>query len=96
MTFRKNNLFFVEQCFVDIIKICQQLGMVAAGRISIDGTKIKANAATHLSKNKQGYERWLETVQEDIKKILGEADAADAQEDELYGDNRGDELPALA
>jgi len=91
--FRKNHLSLIEGYFVDIVKICKNLGMIKVGEITIDGSKIKANAAPRMSKDKAGYEAWLERIEEEIKEILKEADEADAEEDRLYGEQRGDELP---
>jgi hypothetical protein len=51
--------------------------------ITIDGTKIKANAS--MDENR--------TYGEIVKEILREAEETDRREDELYGDRRGDELP---
>jgi len=91
--FRKNNAFEIEGFFVDVVKVCAGLGMVKVGAISIDGSKIRANASAKRTKDRQGYEKWLEKLEGEIKQILKEADEVDAKEDDLYGDNRGDELP---
>lgn len=91
--FRKDNTKEIEKYFVDIIKISQELGLLKVGRIAIDGTKIRANASSSLSKDKKGYEKWLRKVEEEIQEILKEADKVDEEEDRKYGDKRGDELP---
>lgn len=91
--FRKNNAKEVTQYFVDIVRMCKDLGLVKIGQINIDGTKIKANAANRRTKDKEGYKRWLKKVDNKIKEILKEADYVDREEDEIYGDKRGDELP---
>jgi len=91
--FRKNNLEEISKYFIDIIKYCQQLGLVEVGQINIDGTKINANASRKMTKNKEQCEKWLQKIEEKIDGILQEANERDAEEDELYGDNRGDELP---
>jgi len=91
--FRKNHLSFVERYFVEVVRICKELGMVKVGEIVIDGSKMKANAAPRRSKDKAGYEAWLRKVEEEIREVLREADRVDAEEDELYGEQRGDELP---
>lgn len=91
--FRKNNLEELSRYFVDIVRLCKKLGLVKVGQINIDGTKIKANAANRLTKSKDDYEKWLNRINQKIKTILAEADQTDAEEDALYGDKRGDELP---
>jgi hypothetical protein len=61
--------------------------LVKLGTVSLDGTKIKANASL-------GANRDLKHLEQEIEKILSEADDTDAQEDKLYGaDKRGDEMP---
>jgi transposase len=91
--FRKNHLEELSRYFVDIIRLCKELGLVKIGQINIDGTKIRANAANRLTKTKDDYEKWLKRIDKKIKDILEEADQTDTKEDILYGDKRGDELP---
>jgi transposase len=91
--FRKNHLSLIEGYFVEIVRICRDLGMVKVGEIVIDGSKMKASAAPRRSKDKAGYEAWLEKIEGEIKEILEEGGRVDREEDELYGDQRGDELP---
>lgn len=91
--FRKDNIEFIQKSFVHIVQLCKELGMCKAGCIILDGTKLKANASADKSKNKEQYEQWLERIDSDIKNILDEAAKNDEQEDQIYEDNRGDELP---
>lgn len=92
--FRKNNLVMIKRYFVEIIRMCKELGMVKVGQVSIDGTKIKANAANRRTKTRKGYEKWLKRIEEEIEKMLKQAKEIEEEEDRQYGeDNRGDELP---
>jgi transposase len=91
--FRKNNLVEIENYFVDIVRLCKQVGMVKAGTIIIDSTKLRANASGEKMHNKVQYEQMLTEVEEQIKNLLRQAENTDAQEDTQYGDDRGDELP---
>ena len=85
--FRKNNLEQIEDLFVQIVQLCQQLKMVKLGHISIDGSKFKANAA-----DRKSYDR--KRVEREMKRILDHAEKQDQQDDALYGsENNGDELP---
>ena len=63
--------------------LCREAGLVSVGVITIDGTKIKANASMDQNRTYSGL----------VREILREAEEADQREDELYGDRRGDELP---
>lgn len=91
--FRKNHLEQLSGYFVDIVRMCKELGLVTIGQINIDGTKIQANAANRRTKTQEEYQRWLERIDEKIKKILKEAGDTDEAEGRIYGDQRGDELP---
>ncbi len=91
--FRKDNLPAIAEHFRAIIRICQELGMLKIGEICIDGSKLKANAAPRRSKDQAGYEAWLQAIDEEIGRILEEAEAIDRAEAECYGEQRGDELP---
>ena len=85
--FRKNNFDILEDLFKQIVRLCYQLGMISFGTISIDGTKIRANASKYqiVTKDKLGKE---------IRRLLDEANEVDAREDEEYGEsNESDEVP---
>jgi transposase len=72
--------------FGEVLAVCAQAGMVRVGVVAIDSTKLAADASL-------GANRTYEGLQAEAKRVLEEAAAIDAAEDELYGDNRGDELP---
>lgn len=91
--FRKNNIAEISDYFIDIVRLCKELGLIKIGQINIDGTKIKANAANRRTKTKEEYQDWIKRIDDKINEILKEADETDAKEDKLYGDKRGDELP---
>jgi transposase len=72
--------------FGEVLAVCAQAGMVRVGVVAIDSTKLAADASL-------GANRTYEGLQAEAKRVLEEAAAIDAAEDELYGDRRGDELP---
>jgi transposase len=76
----------IAELFDDVLGLCREAGLVSVGVITIDGTKIKANASMDQNRSYSGLG----------KDILREAEEADAREDALYGDRRGDELPEQA
>ena len=85
--FRKDNQSHLKNLFLEILRLCVEAGLVKLGNISLDGTKVKANAS--LSAN-----RTLEHLEQEIDKMLSEAAAKDAEEDKIFGlDKRGDEMP---
>src|SRR3954463_16784633 len=91
--FRKDNIEFVEQLFIEVIKLCTKMKMVTIGTLVIDSTKLRANASHRRTKTKEQYEQWLSNIEKQVKEIMTQADVTDKEEDEKYGDNRGDEIP---
>lgn len=81
--FRQRHEAALAELFSDVLGLCAEAGLVKAGVIAIDGTKLHANASHHSNRDYGQIAR----------EILEEAKAIDAAEDELYGDARGDELP---
>src|ERR671918_679687 len=84
--FRQRHAEWLAELFVQVLAMCAKAGMVRVGTVAVDGTKLAANAG--LSANR-GYEK----IREEVERILAEADAVDAEEDQRFGDARGDELP---
>ena len=85
--FRKDNQSHLKKLFLEILRLCAEAGLVKLGKVSLDGTKIKANAS--LSAN-----RTLKHLEQEIDKMLSEAEDKDAEEDKAFGpDKRGDEMP---
>jgi len=84
--FRKNNLKELGLLFAQIVLLCRQLGMVKLGHVSIDGTKIKANASDAKTYDSRRIER-------EIARWLEQAEDADQQEDEHFcKDKTGDDI----
>jgi transposase len=81
--FRRRHEAEIGELFDDVLGLCREAGLVSVGVITIDGTKIKADASMDQNHSYSGL----------VKDILREAEEVDRQEDELYGDDRGDELP---
>ncbi len=91
--FRKDNLESFEYFFKEVLLMCKSLGMVKAGMVSIDSTKLAANAAIGTFRTVQELEDWEQQVTSQIEEVIKEADRNDQKEDEEHGDKRGDELP---
>jgi transposase len=81
--FRRRHERALADLFGEVLALCAESGLVRVGVIAVDGTKLAANAAVQATRD---YEQIA-------REILAEADAIDAEEDERFGDARGDELP---
>jgi transposase len=67
----------------EVLGLCDRAGLVRRGVVSIDGTRIAGNASPEVN----------HSFDQIAREILAEARATDEAEDELYGEQRGDELP---
>ena len=81
--FRAEHELALGALFGQVLAMCERAGLVRAGVLAVDSTKIAANASGQANMD---YEQLA-------REILKEAARIDAAEDELYGDKRGDELP---
>ncbi len=100
--FRARHLEALGDLFVQALRLCRQAKLVGLGTLALDGTKLRANASRHKA---MSYERMVRAeaqleaeiaaIGANVRALLEEAEAVDAEEDERYGpDRRGDELPA--
>ncbi|HEY7077509.1 MAG TPA: transposase [Solirubrobacteraceae bacterium] len=81
--FRAEHERALGELFSQVLRLCQRAGLVRAGVIAVDSTKIAANASGLANMD---FDQLAREVLEDAARI-------DAAEDALYGDKRGDELP---
>jgi transposase len=79
----------VERLFTEVLILCARLGMGKLGTVALDGTKIKANASKAANRTEETLARLA------AERVAAHAEA-DAAEDALFGDARGDEVPAEA
>ena len=71
----------------------QDIGLVKAGVIALDGTKIKANASLSRNRTYEQLSKEEVWIKEKVDALLKQAEKTDQEEDRLYGNKRGDELP---
>jgi transposase len=81
--FRRRHQVAIAEVFTQVLGLCIAEGLVHAGVVAIDGTKIEADVSRSSSLTRRQI----------VDEILDEAEAVDAAEDLEYGDRRGDELP---
>jgi transposase len=92
--FRKIHLKSLSGLFLQVLSLCREAGLVKLGHVSLDGTKIKANASRHKAMSYGRMKEEEQRLQKEIDDLLGQAQQVDAQEDQTFGSRRGDELPA--
>jgi transposase len=92
--FRRIHLEALKKLFVQVLKIARRAGLVKLGHVSLDGTKVKANASKHKAMSYARMQEKETEYEQKIKELLAEAEAVDGEEDRRYGrGKRGDELP---
>jgi transposase len=91
--FRKIHLAAFRPLFLEVLRVAGELGMVALGNLSTDGTKMKANASRHKAMSYGYMEKELKRLQAEVDKLLEQAEQIDAEQDAALGSRRGDELP---
>ena len=92
--FRKRHLEDFRAVFVQVVVLARASGLVGLGRVSVDGTKVRANASKRKA---MSYGRMVKEelrLKAEIEALVGRAEAVDEAEDERFGEEaRGDELP---
>jgi transposase len=85
--FRSRHQQALAGLFAQVLRLCAEVGLVRAGRVALDGTKLRADASSLAN-------RRLSSLEHEIKEILDEAASTDAAEDAEHGlDLVGDEPP---
>jgi len=92
--FRRRHLADFKRLFAEVVRLAREMGVANFGKLSIDGTKVRANASKRKA---MSYGRMLEEerrLEGEIGALLDRARETDAAEDARFGkDFRGDELP---
>src|SRR3954464_10605222 len=81
--FRQRHQDALAGVFGEGLRLCAEAGLVDVSLVAVDGTKVHANAS----------ERATCDYEQIARDALAEADAIDAEDDERFGERRGDELP---
>lgn len=106
--FLKDNQALVKSLFVQVLRLCRQAGMARLGVISIDGTKIAANASWAKSYTAAALDHQIAETQAEITsmeqaiernaaRLVAEQVALDEAEDARHGPDGGgpdEDLPA--
>ncbi len=92
--FRRRHLADFERLFVDVVRVAGEMGLTDFGKLSIDGTKVRANASKHKAMSYDRMKREEARLRAEIRALLARAGEVDAEEDARLGEAvRGDELP---
>jgi len=79
-TFRTANEAAFRAAFTTVLQLAQQLRLTKVGTISIDGTKIQANASKHAAVSYARAGEMIAQLELEVQELLQRAAQADAQE----------------
>jgi len=92
--FRLRHLAALGELFVQVLVLCRRAGLAKLNHVSLDGTKMKANASKHKAMSYKRMKEEERRLREQVASWLEQAQAIDEAEDELYGEeNSGREMP---
>jgi transposase len=91
--FRKIHLVALQGLFEQVLELALESGSVKLGRVSLDGTKVKANASKHKAMSYGRAQEKQRQLRQEVQELLAQAAAVDEEEDRQHGNRRGDELP---
>ena len=76
--FRRENPAAVQSGFVEVLLLAKELKLLTVGRVSVDGTKVKANASKRRSIRYDRAVELREQLRGEVKDLLAEAERADS------------------
>lgn len=92
--FRVQHREALADLFGQVLKLCARAGLKTVGHVSLDGSKVQANASKHKAMSYGRMKEEEKRLQAEIEALLRRADETDAAEDAEFGDGvRGDEVP---
>lgn len=81
-TFRRENFEAVAECFVGVLELARTLKLLKVGTVSVDGTKVKANASKYKNVSYERAGQIHEQLEIEVKELLKKAEEADSRQQE--------------
>lgn len=92
--FRKRFRRELVGVFRQVLELCREAGLVRLGHVSLDGTKVRANASKHKAMSYERMHSRRQALEEEIGRWFEEAERQDQEEDAAHGpDDDGFSLP---
>lgn len=76
-TFRRRFGSQLEQLFIQVLVLAREMGMLKVGKISVDGTKVKANAGKHRALSWGHLVKIEKLLQDEVRQLLVLAESED-------------------
>ncbi len=84
--FRRRHIDRLQAVFATVLRMCRDAGLIRFGLVVLDGTKVKANASLDANRS-------AATIDEQVTRMLAEAESADQREDRQFGPQGREGLP---
>jgi len=78
--FRAANKPAFKAAFVTVLQLAQELRLTRLGAVSVDGTKIQANASKHAAVSYQRAGEMIQQLELEVEELMERAEQAEAQE----------------
>jgi transposase len=84
--FRRRHVDRLQAVFATVLRMCRDAGLIRLGLVVLDGTKVKANASLDANRS-------AATIDEQVRRMLAEAESTDQREDRRFGPEGRERLP---
>lgn len=92
--FRLEHRDALSGLFVQVLRLCARAGLHCVGHVSLDGSKVQANANKHKAMSYGRMKDEEKRLAAEIEALLFRAEQTDRCEDQQYGqDKRAEDLP---
>jgi transposase len=76
--FRRENSEAFSRCFLRVLELGSEMGLVKVGTVSVDGTKVRANAGKHRSIRYDRAGELIAQLEQEVAELMSKAEEADA------------------
>jgi hypothetical protein len=80
--FRRENSDAVAECFVKVLELARELKLLKVGTVSVDGTKVKANAGKYKNVSYGRAGQVCEQLEMEVRELMEQAEAEDKRQEE--------------
>jgi transposase len=78
-SFRRQNQRLIAKFFVRVLELARELKLLKVGTISVDGTRLKANASKHRGVSYERSGQLIKQLEGEVQELLRKAERADKQ-----------------
>ena len=83
--FRRRHLAAFSELFVGVVQVAREMGLARFGKLSVDGTKVRANASKRKAMSYERMGKEAARLQAEIEALLTKAGMVDAEEGRALG-----------